>query len=118
MKFILTSFIIISLFTGCASLTPHPKSWTSVEKKAAVFNVCGIIADAYTTEQMLNNPDNRELMPTMSEHPSDSQLIVDFSLSAIITLGLAHYYPELRERLLFGYGGWSFGLAVHNQNVD
>ena len=117
MRFILIFVITIS-FMGCASLKPHPTPWTSVEKKAAVFNVLGIMADAYTTEHMLNNHNHYECNPVLGEHPTDSQLAIYFPLTAIITLGLSHFYPKLRKPLLFGYGGLSFGAAIHNSQLD
>ena len=118
MKTVSVLIVIVLLFTGCASLKPHPKPWTPTEKKYAAFNMLGIMADAYTTKQMLNNPNSYELNPGLGEQPSDSQLAIYFPLTAIITLGLSHFYPKLREPLLFGYGGLSFGAAVHNQNLD
>ena len=114
MKAILLYFVIIFLLTACAS----PRPWTKQEKTAATFNVLGIIADAYTTEQMLNNPNNHELNPSLGKHPSDSQLAIYFPLTAIITLGLSHFYPKLRNPLLFGYGSLSFGAAIHNSQLN
>jgi len=113
MKPIVLILIVGLIFTSCAS----PRPWTKQEKTAAVFNVCGIMADAYTTEQMLDNG-HRELNPTLSERPSDSQLAIYFPLTAFITLGVAHYWPKLRKHILFGYGGISFGAAIHNSQLD
>jgi len=114
MKFIGILSIITLLFTSCASSRP----WTKQEKLAATFNIAGIMADAYSTKHMLTNPNNHELNPILGKHPTNSQLAIYFPLTAIITLGLSHFYPDFREPLLFGYGGLSFGAAIHNSQLD
>ena len=112
MRLILISLVIISFSTSCAS----PRPWNKQEKVAAGFNVLGIMADAYATENMLDNSNHYELNPSLGEHPTDTQLAIYFPITVIITLGLSHFYPKLRKPLLFGYGSLSFGAAISNQH--
>jgi len=113
MKKLIFILFIFSFLCSCAS----PRPWTKQEKTAAKFFMVGIIADAYTTNKMLDNG-HTEMNPILDEHPSDTALVVYFPVTAIIGLGFAHFTPELRKLLLYGYGGSSFSFAVRNQNLD
>ena len=111
---VLIGFIIIFLFTSCA--TPRP--WTKGEKISACYFCVAHFADAYTTEAFLNNPNLRERNPILDEHPSDGKLIVYFSLTGAAALLLAHFWPELRKPLFLSYGTLNAGLAIHNYKLN
>lgn len=113
MKSILISFIIGLLLTACAS----PRPWTKKEKIAAGFFLIAHTADAITTSQ-LNDNGNYELNPLLGKHPSDTEVCIYFSITAIGALTLSHFYPNLREPLLYGYGGLNTGLAIHNHKLN
>ena len=101
------------MFSGCESLMPHPRPWTKREKMAAGFFITAHTLNAYSTERHQNHPDcYYERNSLMGKHPSDTEIGVYFSLTGIVALLIAHWYPELREPLLYGYGGLNLGMAI------
>ena len=120
MKTLVIVFLIISLsLMGCASLKPQPRPWNKEEKKCAGFFILAHLADAYTTERYLDNPNNWEAInPTLDEHPSDGKVAIYFSLTGIGSLVLSHFYPQLRQPFLSGYGAFNTSLALYNTRLD
>jgi len=81
------------------------------------YFIVGHLADALTTEKMLDNPNNYETNPILGKHPLDSRVIVYFSITGITLLTLSHFYPELRLPLLSAFGTIGFGFAIHNKRL-
>ena len=104
------------LVVGC-SLIPHPRPWTKREKLAATFFIAAHTANAFSTENHQDNRDCYERNPLLGRHPSDTEIGAYFSITGILTLLIADWYPELREPLLFGYGGVNLGLAVSDYKM-
>jgi len=118
-KVFIVSVLSLFLISSCASLKPHPKPWTPEEIKYGIFFGLAHLADAYTTEQYLNNPQNWEAVnPALGEHPSDGKIVFYFSITGFAALLLSHWYPELRTPFLLGYGSLNAGLAIHNSRLD
>ena len=113
-KLYLIFLIIILLFTACAS----PRPWIKQEKIAAGYFLLGHSADALSTEKMLDNPNNYENNPILGKYPSDSKVIIYFSLTAIAALTISHWYPKLRKPLLISYGSLNISLAIYNARLD
>lgn len=113
MRMVLIFFIILFLVTSCA--TPRP--WTKGEKTAAYFFIAAHFADGYTTSQSLDNG-NYEMNPILGKYPSDSELVVYFSVTGAIALVLSHYKPSLRKPLLYGYGSVNTAFAIHNHQLS
>lgn len=108
----------ILFLCGCASIIPHPRPWTKREKIAATFFIAAHTADALTTERHQDSPNRyHEKNPIMGRHPSDRDIGVYFSVTGFGALLIAHLYPELREPLLFGYGGVNAYMAIKNINM-
>ena len=105
--------IIILLFTGCTSSRP----WTKQEKIAAGYFILGHSADALSTIKMLDNPNIYETNFILDEHPSDSKIVIYFSLTGITIFTIAHFYPKLRIPLLSASGTIGFGYAIHNKRL-
>ena len=110
--------LIVFLVSACASLKPHPRPWTKTEKQCAGFFVLGHVADAFSTEKMLDNPNLHETNPALSEHPSDSNVGIYFSVTGLAILIISHFYPELRKPSLIGIGSLGFVMAIHNDRLD
>ena len=113
--------LILSLIfcCSCATLKPHPKSWTKAEKASAVYFILAHAADAYTTERGLDRPGHYEQNSVLGKYPSDPKIIAYFSVTAIGSLIASHFYPELRQPLLISYGTVNFGNAIGNkQSID
>jgi len=120
MKKILVLFylFLIVFNNGCISLIPHPRSWTKREKIAAVFFITAHTANAFTTEAHQNHPEvYYEINPILGRHPTDTEIGTYFSLTGILTLGVVHLYPELREPILYGYGGVNCYWTVHDLDM-
>lgn len=113
MKRLLILFVTISLLTSCAS----PRPWTKREKIAAGFFLLGHSADALTTSQ-LNDNGNYEKNPILGKYPSDAKVGVYFSLTGGGIIALCHFYPDLREPLLYGSGILGFRFAIHNYYLN
>ncbi|HUV85113.1 MAG TPA: hypothetical protein VMV86_05340 [Methanosarcinales archaeon] len=118
-KLLLTICTLLFLFSsGCTSLTPHPRAWTTSEKKAAIFYIVAHTANALTTEAHQNQPElYYEVNPILGRHPSDLEIGGYFSLTGIITLGVTHLYPELREPVLYGYGAINCHWTIHDLDM-
>ena len=84
---------------------------------AAGFFVLAHIADAYTTERFLDDPENWERNPILGEHPSDPKLTVYFSITGFTALALSHRYPDLRKALLLPYGALNTKNAFRNPRL-
>ena len=114
------SFLVVLLLitTGCTSIIPHPRPWTKQEKQAAMFFLAAHTANAYTTEL---HQDQRNLYyetnPILGRHPSDSETNAYFSVTGLGTLLIAHYYPELRERLLWNYFKVNTMASFHDYDM-
>ena len=95
-------------------MIPHPRAWTKRDKAAAVFFMAAHTANAISTERHLDGRGNYEINPILGRHPSDRAVNGYFSITGIATMIIVHLYPELREPVLFGYGGINTGLAIHD----
>ena len=107
------SVLCLFLLISCAS----PRSWTRQEKAAAGFFVLAHSADAITTSQLTDHG-NYEMNPIMGKHPSDIEIGVYFSLTAIGALVVSHFNPDLRKPLLYGYGSINSICAIHNYTIN
>ena len=103
----------VLVFSSCA--TPRP--WTKGEKISAYYFCVAHFADAYTTNQMLDNG-YHENNPVLGEYPSDSKVTIYFSLTGAAALVLGHFWPELRKPLFIGYGTLNAGCAIYNSQLD
>lgn len=109
--------ICLMLIGGC-SLVPHPRPWTKREKLAATFFIAAHTANAISTEAHQNQPDlYYETNPIMGRHPSDTEIVMYFSITGIGALLIAHFYPELREPLLIGYGSINTYLTIKDYKM-
>lgn len=118
-KMLIMMCILVLVFgNGCVSLIPHPRPWTKDEKIAAGFFIAAHTANAFTTEAHQDHPDMYyEMNPIMGRHPSDTEIIAYFSITGVVALLIAHFYPELRKPLLYGYGGVGCYWTVHDLNM-
>ena len=57
--------------SACAA----PRPWTKGEKAVLIWSTLATAADAYTTTQALNNPNNCEMNPILGKYPSDGKVI-------------------------------------------
>ena len=110
--------VLLFVTAGCTSIIPHPRPWTKQEKQAATLFLAAHAANAYTTEL---HQDQRHLYyetnPILGRHPSDTETNVYFSVTGIGTLIIAHFYPELRERLLWNYFKVNTMAAFHDYRM-
>ena len=106
---------IMLLLISCAH---SPRPWTNTEKAVAVASVIASAADCYTTTQFNNNPNNYEVNPLISRHPSDGRVIITMGITEGITLLVAHYWDDYRIWLLGGKAMLNTGLAIHNRTLD
>ena len=126
MRYLIGLILLIS-FTGCASL-PTPKPWTTGEKVMLGWSIAASAADAYTTTQALNNPNNYEVNPIMGKHPSNGRVIATIGLSQLIALAVSHWYPYIdlpligRVNMRYGFLGFkavlNTGCAINNSQLD
>jgi len=120
-NWLMTVFLLVSLLgSGCAfNPKPHPRDWTKEEKAAAIVYFAGKGADTWTTFKHQNccGGDIRENNKFLGERPDDLKIGVYMATTAFITLLIAHWYPELRQPLLFTLGGWGMYLSIHNLSV-
>jgi len=113
-KVISICILCLFLLVGCAH---SPRPWTVEEKVAAGFFIVAHVADYYTTEKFLDNPDNWEINPVVGRHPSDKKLTIYFSLTGIAALAVGHYWPSIREYLFITYGSLNAGWAAYNTQL-
>ena len=86
---------------------------------AGAFFLAAHTANYYSTEKMLDNPDNWEKVnPILGEHPSDKKCIIYFSLTGIGALVVAHFGKDARQWSLGGYGGVTAYWTVHDRGLD
>ena len=114
----LVALFLVLTIAGCSTLRPHPRAWTKAEKAVAGFFIAGHLADAYTTERHQDHPERFcERNPVLGRHPDDSRIVVYFSLTGLVVLGVAHLYPELRFPLLGVCGTANSWCALHNYRM-
>lgn len=107
--------ILVLFNSGCTSLIPHPRAWTKEEKIAAGFFIAAHTANAFTTEAHQDSPElYYERNPIMGRHPSDTEIVTYFSITGVGALLIAHFYPELRKPLLYGYGAINSYWVIHD----
>lgn len=117
MKKLIILLICFFLCCSCATLKPHPRKWTKSEKVVAGYFVLGQLADVLTTEKMLDSPNIYETNFILGRHPSDSKIIIYFSIIGITLLTLSHFYSELRYPILSVFGTTGLGYAIHNKRL-
>ena len=110
---IFTIALLLVFLTACAS----PRPWTKQEKVAAGFFLVAHSANGITTSR-IDNHGNYEMNPAMGEHPSDTGVIVYFSLTGLGALTISHFYPRLRQPLLYGYGSVNTYFAIHDCRIN
>ena len=106
-------FIILLLFTGCATVRP----WTNSEKMILGASCLAVAADMYTTLDGLHDG-NYEINPIMGKYPSDGTVISIMALTQVTTIVLAHYFPDFRTWILGIKTGINAGFAFHNIRTD
>ena len=103
--------IILCLFlTSC--------SWSKTDIIFGMASTLATGADTYTTERLLNNPDNHENNPMMNKHPSDTELVTYMLSAQLLTLIVAHIFPEWRTWILGSKTAVNTGFAIHNTTLD
>lgn len=108
--------LIIVFFVSTTS-NAEPRSWTKDEKILLFWSSMASIADMYTTCRALDDPDNWEINPILGRQPEDGQVIIYMSLSQIATVIIAHFWPDMRKKLLTGKATINTGFAIHNDNL-
>ena len=92
MKYLLSIFLILSL-CSCAS-------WSTRDRLAGSVMVAATLADAFTTEKMLDEG-FYEKNPHLGKYPNDRKVVYFFSLTGALKLLFAHVIPEYRESILY-----------------
>ena len=103
-----TCITLIFFSAGCAG-------WSRTEKVLLVASVVMSVADMTTTIEGLNNG-GYELNPIIGKHPSDERFISFMVGSEVLTIILAHYFPEWRKAILSGKTLINAGCVIHNLN--
>ena len=97
--------------SGCAG-------WTPLHKTLAITSTLATAADAYTTTRFLDNPNNYEMNPVLGKHPSNAEVVSYLAFTQLVTLGIAHLWPEARPWILGGKTLINGSLALHNTTLD
>lgn len=108
MKYILPLFLILSL-CSCAS-------WSTREKFAAGTMIAASLADGYTTKRVLDEG-GYERNPFLGKYPSQTRRVIFFSITDTFKLLLAHFIPEYREAILYGFAGINGYYALNNYKL-
>ncbi len=108
--------IALLLLPSCAHYNPRP--WTTGEKTALAWSCVASVADMYTTHRFLDNPNNWETNPMLGERPSDGEVIMFLGVSQLITIGLSHYFPDLRIPLLCVKGSLNTINTIGNTQLE
>jgi hypothetical protein len=66
---------------------------------------------------MLDDPDNWEMNPMLGRHPDNEQVVIYLSFSQIVTVIIAHFWPDMRKYLLTGKACINTGCAINNYNL-
>ncbi|MBA7495759.1 hypothetical protein ES702_06348 [subsurface metagenome] len=115
MKYFFVVTVLSFLLSGCATIKPDPKPWTTTDKIGAGFFLAGHMADTYTTIRHQDYPDKiYEKNPILGKHPDDHEIYLYMGATAAIGLIAAHYFPKLRLPICIGYGGVGFYMAWGN----
>lgn len=105
----LSLLLAILFLSSCASWSPH-------EKRLGAAMLTAHLANAYTTERMLDNG-NWEMNPILGQYPSDRRVGVYFSLSGALKLFVAHLAPKYRVKILYGFTALNTGFVVYDVNL-
>ena len=110
MKKKVATLLLISLLTGCSF-----NKYTPGEKALFLCMAGGMAGDYLTTKQNLNRPGAKEYNPLLSDHPSDSDLILIKGGEILLFTTLAEVFHEHRKTILgigcfFGAGAIVFNL--------
>ena len=113
-------FIIMFLLSlaSCAHFEPNPRPWTKHEKVALGWSCLASVADMYTTTKALNNPSNWERNSMLGRHPSDQEVVVFLSVTQLVTIGISHWFPDLRIPFLCVKGTVNTVNALGNTRLD
>lgn len=108
--------LILLLLTSCA----HNKDlgWSNIDKTLLATSVLATAADAYTTINMLENPNNYEVNPLMGKHPSNSQVIITMAITEILFIIVVHYFKDYRKFILGSKIVVNTGCALHNKGLE
>lgn len=106
--------LILLILVGCAT---NPRPWTKKEKGILAWSVLAAAADTYTTIEMLDDG-NYEMNPILGRYPSDDEVIIYMSVSELLTILVAHYYPKYRSCLLGGKALVNSYFTIHNRRLD
>lgn len=107
--------VVIALLVSSCAYSPRP--WTQNEKVALGWSVAASLADMYTTTRALDEEGTYETNPILGKHPSDGEVFVALISSEVITVLIAHYWPDFRIPLLCGKAALNTGFAVHNTRL-
>lgn len=114
MKHITTILLTVLLLSGCVYYRP----WTKTEKAILTASWVATGADCYTSERMLDDPDNYEALNLIAgRHPTDTELVTCIVTSQIAITVLAHVCPKWRSWLLGGKTALNAGCAAHNWDL-
>jgi len=113
----LVGIIIIVFISGCASFKPNPRPWTSKEKTAAGFFVMAHTANYFSTKAIVTSPYCYESNFIMGRDPSNAKIGTYFSITGLLALGIAHYWPKTRVPLLMGYGGINLFFTAYDYSL-
>ena len=117
MKKYLALIVIITLISGCASFRSNPRPWTKKEKVAGGFFMIAHTANYFSSRAIVHSPYCYESNFIMGRDPSDGKIGAYFSITGIIALGIAHYWPKTRVPLLMGYGGINLFLTLYDYSL-
>ena len=109
--------IVLLFLTGCAAINPNPRPWTMKEKTAAGFFILAHTANYFSTNAIVDSPYCYESNFIMGRDPSDGEIATYFSITGIIALAIAHFYPKTRVPLLMTYGGINAFLTVYDYSL-
>ena len=109
--------ILIIVFFISTNANAEPRPWTKEEKILLFWSSMASVADMYTTCNALSDPDNWEINPMLGRHPGNGQVIIYMSFSQIVTVIIAHFWPDMRKRILTGKATINTVFAIHNDNL-
>lgn len=119
------AFWIVMLPVWCKA---EPRPWSDDEKIMLVWSSAASLADIYTTNQFLKNPENWEVNPVLGHRPDPLAVISTLLITQAITVIIAHFVPDLelpligkvnmRQNLLYTKGSINTSNACWNTRLE